>query len=70
MNDENGNIRVLIATSAAGMGVNYKGSSNVVHYSPPKDIDSFVQQLGRAGRDGSQTFHMLLFNSRQTLSET
>ena len=63
MNDENGN-GFLITTSAAGMGVNYKGINNVVHYSPPKDMDSFVQQLERAGRDGSQAFHMLLFNSR------
>lgn len=66
MNDDNGNIRVLIATSAAGMGVNYKGVNNVVHYSPPKDMDSFVQQLGRAGRDGSQSLHLLLYNSRHT----
>lgn len=55
---------VLIATSASGMGVNYKGITNVVHYSPPKDMDSFVQQLERAGHDGSQAFHMLLFYSR------
>lgn len=66
MNDEIGCIRVLIATSAAGMGVNYRGVNNVVHYSPPKDMDSFVQQLGRAGRDGSQAFHLLIYNSRHT----
>lgn len=64
MNDDNGHIRVLIATSAAGMGVNYK--NNVVHYSPLKDMDSFVQQLGRAGRDGSQSLHLLLYNSIHT----
>ncbi|XP_061191020.1 ATP-dependent helicase wrn-1-like [Saccostrea echinata] len=66
MSDENGNIRVLIATSAAGMSVNYRGINNAVHYSPPKDMDSFVQQLGRAGRDGSQSFHLLIYNSRHT----
>ncbi|XP_056001114.1 ATP-dependent DNA helicase RecQ-like [Ostrea edulis] len=66
MNDENGTIRVLIATSAAGMGVNYKGINNVVHYGPPKDMDSFVQQLGRAGRDGCQALHLLIYNSRHT----
>jgi ATP-dependent DNA helicase RecQ len=66
MQDENGKIRVLIATSAAGMGVNFKGVNNVIHFGPPKDMDSFVQQLGRAGRDGSQTAKaLLLFNSRQ-----
>ncbi|XP_048763913.1 probable ATP-dependent DNA helicase RecS [Ostrea edulis] len=66
MQDENGKIRVLIATSAAGMGVNFKGVNNVIHFGPPKDMDSFVQQLGRAGRDGSQTaMALLLYNSRQ-----
>ena len=65
MQDANGKIRVLIATSAAGMGVNFQAVNNVIHFSPPKDMDSFVQQLGRAGRDGSQTaMALLLFNSR------
>ena len=65
MQDANGKIRVLIATSAAGMVVNFQAVNNVIHFSPPKDMDSFVQQLGIAGRDGSQTaMALLLFNSR------
>lgn len=66
MQDANGKIRVLIATNAAGMGVNFKDVNNIIHFGPPKDMDSFVQQLGRAGRDGSQTaMALLLFHSRQ-----
>lgn len=42
MNDDNGNIRVLIVISVVGMGVNYKGVNNVVYYSFFKDMDSFV----------------------------
>jgi ATP-dependent DNA helicase RecQ len=59
MSNMNGNDRVLICTCAAGMGVNFVGISNVIHHGPPNDIDDFVQQMGRAGRDGCQP--VLLF---------
>lgn len=48
MENKDGHIRVLIATSAAGMGVNHKSVDNVIHYGPPKDLDGFIQQLGLA----------------------
>ena len=65
MSKENGAIRVLICTNAAGMGVNFKGVHNVVHFGPPQDMDTFVQQLGRAGRDGEQSQHIILYNNQQ-----
>lgn len=65
MQNEAGKIRVLIATSAAGMGVNFKNVNNVIHFGPPKDMDSLVQQLGRAGRDGHSAKAMMLFNAKQ-----
>jgi superfamily II DNA helicase RecQ len=63
MGQEGGRIRVLIATNAVGMGVNYKGVNHIIHYGIPKDMDSFIQQLGRAGRDGGQSDD-LIYNSR------
>lgn len=65
MSKENGKIRILIATSAAGMGVNFKDVQNVINFGPPKDMDTFVQQFGRAGRDGSMAMAILLYNGRQ-----
>ncbi len=59
---ENGSIRVLICTSAAGLGVNFKGIKHVIHYGPPYTIDSLVQQIGRCSRDGQQGFHLLLYS--------
>ena len=50
----NGTTRILIATSAAGMGVNYQEVHDIVHWGPHRDLDGFVQQLGRAGRYGTQ----------------
>ncbi|KAK3104602.1 hypothetical protein FSP39_005949 [Pinctada imbricata] len=65
MEKEDGHIRVLIATSAAGMGVNFKGLYEVINYGPPKDMDAFVQQFGRVGRDGVQSKALLLYNGKQ-----
>ena len=56
----NGIIRVLICTNSAGMGVN-SHLSNVIHYGLPHDMDTFVQQIGRAGRDGDFSHELILF---------
>ena len=61
MQDTNGNIRALIATNSAGMGVNFASIDNVINYGPPQDMDSFLQQMGRAGRDGQSGHHVLLW---------
>ena len=44
-----------IATTALGMGVDIKGLHWIINYGPPSDIESYVQELGRAGRDGKQS---------------
>lgn len=62
--NKDGLVRVLIATSAAGMGVNYKSVNNVIHYGPPKYLDGFIQQLGHAGRDDTQSYELLIYSSR------
>ncbi|XP_052274397.1 ATP-dependent DNA helicase RecQ-like [Dreissena polymorpha] len=65
MGHDDGLIRLLVATSAAGMGVNFKGVNQVINYGVPKNMDTFVQQLGRAGRDGTQAMALLLYCGRQ-----
>lgn len=66
MNDAAGRIRILVATSAAGMGVNFKGVDNVINFGPPKVMDDFVQQFGRAGREGNTTaMALLIYNGKQ-----
>ncbi|KAK3098480.1 hypothetical protein FSP39_019865 [Pinctada imbricata] len=68
MSKVNGKIRVLIATSAAGMGVNFKGVANTINFGCPRDMDSFVQQYGRAGRDGGNAMSILIFTKRDIRS--
>ncbi|XP_066279241.1 uncharacterized protein [Branchiostoma lanceolatum] len=50
----NGNCRVVIATTALGMGMNFPHVSYVILLGPAKDTETILQQVGRAGRDGSQ----------------
>lgn len=49
MESDSGKYRVLICTNAAGMGVNFKNLNNVIHNGVTHDLDTFVQQIGRAG---------------------
>ena len=53
---------VLIATNAARMGVNYVGVHRLINFGPPKDMNTFAQQIGRAGRDGLQSEAVLVYN--------
>jgi len=60
--ENNGTIRVLVATIAFGMGVDCKGVTRVIHFGPSKNMESYTQETGRAGRDGTQSVAFLLYN--------
>ena len=48
----NGAVRVVFATIALGMGVDFKGVNNVIHYGAPSSIKDYYQESGRVGRSG------------------
>lgn len=50
-----GTIRLLVATIAFGMGIDSKGVTTVVHFGPSKNVECYIQETGRAGRNGDQS---------------
>ena len=64
---KDGCVRVLFATIAFGMGIDAKGVTSVIHVGPSKNVESYVQESGRCGRDGEQSRAILLYNNRMCM---
>jgi ATP-dependent DNA helicase RecQ len=57
----NGQINVICCTSAFGMGINKKNIRYVLHFHYPVELESYVQEVGRAARDGLPSVSILLY---------
>lgn len=56
-----GRLRVVCATSAFGMGIDYPHVRRVLHFSLPYDLESYWQEVGRAGRNGEEAWAVALW---------
>ncbi|MDQ0299475.1 ATP-dependent DNA helicase RecQ [Salibacterium salarium] len=54
-------VQIICCTNAFGMGINKPNIRFVIHFDYPKDIESYVQEMGRAGRDGQRSTSILLY---------
>ena len=62
-------IRVVFATTALDMGVDAPHIRKIIHIRPPSSLESYVQEIGRAGRDGAQSDVYLFYNNSDVSSK-
>ncbi|CAC5391208.1 recQ [Mytilus coruscus] len=61
--DKDCKTRVIIATTAFGMGINVPDIRYVIHWGAPRSLNGFMQESGRAGRDGNAAFSIVYYHN-------
>ncbi len=64
-----GRLRVLVATNAFGMGIDFPDVRIVAHYQTPSSVESYYQEAGRAGRDGDDAKCVMFFGAADLVTQ-
>ena len=65
--DSDGTIRVCLSSTSFSMGVDVKGVNTIVHYGACNDLDDYLQESGRAGRQADEQSHAIVMKYKQCL---
>ncbi|XP_068738681.1 uncharacterized protein [Montipora capricornis] len=63
--ENEGHVRVVVATSALSMGVNFPDVQYVIHMGPARTVVDHIQEAGRAGRNGTNAHNIIYFHGNQ-----
>ena len=66
LSQTDGAVRVVFATMALGMGVDFKSLDYIVHYGAPRSLEDYIQESGRAGRGHQQSVSRIYWKPSET----